>query len=350
MKILIMGCGNQGLAMASHLIKNNNCVNMWNYSYKTISKLKKKKMIYSSGAINGSFKLNKISTDIDEVLEKVILVATPSSAIKNIARVLASKVDESYTIVLNPGRTLGIIEFINELKKYGCKSLPKVAETQTIIYTCRKTAYDSVNIYALKKNVLISSINNIENIIDDLPICYKKYLKPVDSIVITSLGNAGMILHCLPVLLNIGWIENNDYNFKYYYDGITPTIANLLEQLDKERIRLGKLLGYDIESVKDWLKRTYNVKGNTLYEVIRNNSCYKNIEAPNTLDYRYLDEDIPCGLVPLESLANLLNEKTPVTSFVISLGNLVKNKDYRKIGRKINKKDLNLLIRKRVIE
>ena len=108
MKILIMGCGNQALAMASHLIKNGNIVNIWNNSLETIKKLKQEKIIKCEGYINGNFELNKISTNIDEVLEKVILIATPATAHKTLAKVLAKKVDSNYTIILNPGRTFGI--------------------------------------------------------------------------------------------------------------------------------------------------------------------------------------------------------------------------------------------------
>ena len=85
----------------------------------------------------------------------------------------------------------------------------------------------------MKNDVEIASIgkNDLEYIISRIPMCIRKYFKPVKSTVITSLSNVGMILHCAPVLMNIGWIENKKTAFKYYYDGITPSIASFLEKM-----------------------------------------------------------------------------------------------------------------------
>ena len=59
---------------------------------------------------------------------------------------------------------------------------------------------------------------------------FKKYFSVENNIARTSLANIGMILHCAPVLMNIGWIENGKVAFKYYYDGISQTVAKYIEK------------------------------------------------------------------------------------------------------------------------
>ncbi len=68
---------------------------------------------------------------------------------------------------------------------------------------------------------------------------------------VTSLGNIGMVLHCVPVLMNIGWIESEKTKFEYYYDGISKSIADVLEKIDSERIVIAKAMGINIESTEE---------------------------------------------------------------------------------------------------
>lgn len=151
----------------------------------------------------------------------------------------------------------------------------------------------------------------------------------------TSIGNVGMILHCAPLLLNAGWTESNIHDYKYYFNGISPSIARFLEKVDDERIRVSRLLGTEVESTKEWLKRTYNVRGNSLYECVQNNKAYETIDAPDSLNHRYIFEDIPTGLVPLESAGRYLGLSMTNTSIIIDLASALLNVDFRFRGRNL---------------
>ena len=86
-----------------------------------------------------------------KVYSDIVLITTPSSAHRDIARVIAPFVHKDMVIILNSGRTFGAIDFLITLKSLGIKELPHIAETQTIVYTCHKSASDSAIIYALKE-------------------------------------------------------------------------------------------------------------------------------------------------------------------------------------------------------
>lgn len=343
-KYLILGGGHQGLAMAAHLSLNGEKVNLWNRTPQNIMEILTTHEIFCEGIINGKATLEKVSSNIDDVMEKIILVATPALAHRDIAKMLANKVDSNTTIVLNPGRTFGAFEFEKVLQQEGCKSFPKIAETQTIVYTCRKDNKNNVNIMAMKNDVMIASTKkeNMREIFDDLPNCLKPNFRIVDSILETSLNNIGMLLHCTPTLLNTGWIENQKYKFKYYTDGITPTIASFIENIDNERLEIGRKMDIKLEPICEWFKRTYRVQGTTLLECI-DNDVYAQIEAPSVINHRYITEDVPFGLVPLESLGKILKVNTPYVSTIIDLASLVMKQDFRKIGIKVELNDIKKL-------
>lgn len=334
-KVTILGAGHQGLAMAAHLSCNGVECYLWNRTEDHIKEVQKNNEIICKGIIEKRVKIHKVSTSISEVLQKTIMVTTPSTAHSDLAKALAPYVDETYTIILNPGRTFGILDFIYKLIQAGCNHLPCVAETQTIIYTCRRDEKNVVRLYALKEGVPISTLKYAElsRVMNIIPKCIRQYFVPSDNYIVTSLGNVGMILHCAPVLMNIGWIENKKTKFEYYYDGISETIASVLEKIDMERCAVGRAMGVNVETLVEWLQRTYHTVGNNLFEHLQSNVYYRGIDAPKSVHHRYIEEDVPNGLVALESAGKYLNLATPITSTMISMANITMNCDYRKSGR-----------------
>ena len=152
----------------------------------------------------------------------------------------------------------------------------------------------------------------------------------------TSIGNVGMIMHCAPILLNTGWVESENDDFNYYRTGISKTIAHYIEKMDNERIAVAKALGHPIESAMEWMKRTYDLEGDTLYAVIQNNAAYATISAPRSLNHRYITEDIPTGLVPLEAVGKELGLEMKAISLIIDLASALMEIDFRKEGRNLH--------------
>ena len=328
--------------MAAHLTLNGNEVRLWNRTQKNIQDVLDTGVIHCAGVVNGDAKISKASTNMADVIADFVMVTTPSIAHKDIAREIAPFVHPDMIIILNPGRTFGAIDFAEELKKQGITKLPQIAETQTIVYTCRKSGPNSTSILALKNDVEIAAIRgrDINYIMDRMPECLKPYFKVVDSVGRTSLSNVGMVLHCSPVMMNIGWIETPKVDFKYYYDGISHSVAHFLEKIDAERQAVAKAGGVEIESVQEWLIRTYGVTGGNLFECIRNNEAYREIDAPPTINTRYIFEDVPNGLVPVEAMGQEFGIPTPNITTIINLACSIMDTDYRKTGRRFTSEKL----------
>ena len=330
-KVTIVGAGNQGLAMAAYLGRNHVGCYLFNRTECHISKLLETKEIICKGIWSDNIKVCDVSSRIEDVLQKTILVTTPAYAHREIASLLAGYMDSSYTVLLSPGKVFGVIDFVETLKEVGCKELPLVAECQTTMCASRRIGEDRIKVYGIKKDIPIAA-ENVGMVMERMPECIRKCYRKVDSFIETSFGNIGMVLHPLPMLLNLGFIDAGR-TFKYYREGITPAIAALIERLDYERLEVARKLGYELESIMDWMKRNYDTDGERLYEHIQANRCYENIMAPVSIHNRFIDEDIPYGLVPLEDTAKKLNIEVPIATAIISFANMIMGKDYRAEGR-----------------
>lgn len=338
-KIAVIGAGNSGLAMAAFLTYHGQEVYLWNRSSRTIEALLKHRIIHFDGIMEGESKIHLITDDLGDALSDVelILITTPANSHKEIALKMSRFLSDESLVVLNPGRTFGVMEFEQAIGKTNPSCNATVAETQSIVFTCRKASKDRVSIYSLKNRILLSAMDAKKNlnIIQRLPECLGRFFSPAKSIIETSLGNVGMILHCAPVLLNTGWIEYPGVNFKYYYNGITKSIANLLEKLDEERIETAARFGFPIEPLVEWLNRNYQVKKKTIFDSIQAIAPYQLIDAPTSLNHRYIYEDIPTGLVPMESVGKALGIEVKYTSLIVDLANAVLGMDFRKKGRNL---------------
>lgn len=346
--ITIIGAGNNGLTMAAHLASQGFKVKIWNRSFETIKTIIQTKTIKCKGCLTGAFQIELATTNMKEALREAtfVFITQPAHTHKKLAQSMSPYLNDRMTIVLNPGRTFGIFEFRETLIQNKVSSLPLMAETQTIIYTCRKIKDDEVMLLEMKNNVLLSTFENKKNqdFINLLPNCIGERLKPATSMVETSLGNVGMILHCAPVLLNTGWIENKETQFLYYYSGITPSIAALLEKLDKERTEVAEKLGTKTDSIIEWFASCYDVHQSNLFDCIQQVKSYKTIDAPGSLDHRYIFEDINTGLVPLEAIGKHLGIEMKITSLIIDLATELLNYKFRNEGRNLEG-DMNKLVK-----
>jgi opine dehydrogenase len=335
--VAVIGAGNSGYAIAAHLLSDSVPVNLWNRPKDhCFSRIREDGGIKVSGAINGRFMPRLMTHDIAEAIRgaEVILVTVPAHAHAAIAAELAPSLEAGQIIILTPGRTFGALEVDELLRRAGANPVI-VAETQTIIHTCRKDTDTSVIILTFKNDVAVSALDpaHTAEVLEAIPNCLRKFCVPARNTLETSLGNVGMMLHCAPVLFNVGWIESPRTQFKYYYEGITPTVAGFLEKLDAERMTVARACGSKVLSLSDWLRHSYHVTGASLYECIQNNESYAKIDAPQTLRHRYIFEDVPTGLVPLEAVAQAIGVPTPLTRSLIDLATNLLAHDFRALGR-----------------
>lgn len=335
--VAVIGAGNGGTAIAGYLASCGVRVNLCDLFPQFLEG------IQANGGIeltlNGQQShqtLNLVTGDVSKAIEGVqlIMVVTPSFTHKMIAEACAASLTDGQVVVLNPGRTGGALEFRNTIRSKGCTADITIAETQTLIYSCRKTGPASVEIYGVKKEVALGAFpaNRTQLVLDLLGPYYPQFT-PAKNCLETSLSNIGALFHPTPVLLNIGRIESDPDGFRYYWDGISPSVAGLIKKLDAERMAVAAAYGVQILSAEEWLKQSYETYGDSLYELLQHNNAYGDIKAPKTIDARYVTEDVPMSLVPISTLGQVAGVPTPNIDAVIQLTSAIYNRDFRSEGR-----------------
>ena len=347
--IAVMGGGNGGFAHAADLGVKGFKINLYEAPEFGDSLLGAQerggiflKVTGNPGLQEGFAKMNKITTNAKEALEDadVVMVVIPAFGQRRFAELCAPYLRSDQLVVLSPGNFGGCLEFKRILNESGFKAEPLLAETECMIYSGFKCQPDVVEVSGYKKGHLIAAFPG-KRINEVLELVHQFYpsLKGGSSILETGLRNVNTVMHPPVTVLNAGYIEATKGKFLFYHDGVTQSVGRIVERIEDERLKIGKALGLDLTPTRDVLLEWYShsgAHGDTLPEVMRTNPVYAIDWAPSHLKHRFLSEDIPYGMVPMERMGEFTNVPTPFITSIINLACGLNGVDYRKQARDLD--------------
>jgi opine dehydrogenase len=287
----------------------------------------------------------------------IIIIAHPSHYLIETVTLLkeAGIAERRIPIILSPPRTFSVPylwQILGEGYPFVCFS--------TCPYSCKAPSDGSVYIKRRKRSWFVSLEGRFkQSQVDMIKELYPQALHnhiPAT----TSIGNIGAVFHPGTYLLNLDDIlrarkENREYSF--YMEGIASNkeCASHLEAVDQIRLKIAAKLGLNVFGLKEnpnediwqeimdnlrskeqevdndieklrrirhehlneikdsitsaqhWLDYTYGVRripGESLQSAIARTPTYQKRSVPQK---RYIEEDIPTGLVPIKAIAERLN-------------------------------------------
>ncbi len=338
----VIGAGHGGKAMAAHLALMGFSVTLYNRTPERVEIIKKRGGIEldssDEGSPRGFGKIPKVTSDIGEALKRsdVIMVVLPSSAHADIAKASARHLRDGHIVILHPGRTCGALEFSKVIRENGCKADVTIAEAETFIYASRSDGPAQARIFRIKEAVPLAALpaTRTERVLEVIREAYPQFIDGVD-VLHTGLNNMGAIFHPALTLMNAGWIESTHGDYEFYIDGASPSVARVLEVLDRERVTVASSLGIRARTAMEWLKLAYDTSGDDLHDAIHNQPGYYGIKAPSTLNHRYLFEDVPMSLVPIASLGIRYGVSVRGMESMIRIASFIHRTDYWRRGRTV---------------
>ncbi|MGN4425593.1 NAD/NADP octopine/nopaline dehydrogenase family protein [Bacillus cereus group sp. MYBK30-1] len=350
MKITIVGAGNGGTTLAADLSFKGHEVTL----LKTSNKLHNKNFNYllqNNGEIIfkdldeiNLVKINRVTTCFEEAFSnnpQLIILFIQTSYHEEIIKRIAPYLKDDQTILVEPGY-LSTAFF----KKY-CGHLNLIiAEAESSPIDCRITAPGEVQ-------VLFKNVRNPIGI-------YPRYRKEegmlllnqldynftaLDSVVEAALHNPNLIVHTVGAIMSIPRIEFSEGDYWMYREVFTPSVWNLVEKLDNEKLEILSALSLEpvpyVEACKFRNSIDLNIDAKAVFfDYAKNHSP----SGPDVSNSRYITEDVPEGLVLLESLGKVLNVNTPVCSALIDIASGCLNSDFRKNGRTVDRLDKKIIM------
>ncbi|HEY3314975.1 MAG TPA: NAD/NADP octopine/nopaline dehydrogenase family protein [Bacillota bacterium] len=264
---------------------------------------------------------------------EAVLLVVPAFGQKRFAQLVAPYLKDGQVVMMSPGNFGGAIEFARTLKESGCKGRPIIMESECMIYSGFKGGPSSAWVSGFKNGMKAAAFPAVDG---ERGIKVLKQIYPLvqlaDDVIETGLGNVNTVFHAPILVLNAGRVESDKDEFLFYWEGCSPSVGRVVEGVEAERLAIGRALGTKLPPFLEVMLGWYGhqgAKGETLAKVMATNPAYEWDTAPRNLRHRFLMEDIPYGMVPMEELGRLVGVRTPLTTAVIELACELLGEDLR---------------------
>ncbi len=338
MKIAILGAGNSGCALAADysrlghevtLIKTSHSLHDDNFRY--LSDHSGELFMDEFGTVT-LCRISHLSREVADVRgQDVIILCTQTGYHREILQRVAPFLTAGQVLLIDPG-------YLSTAYVLGCcpvKGL-MVAESESNFIDGRisepgrfhvgfRNVRNPIGIYP------VSALEEARQRLDRLgtPFTY------LNSVVEAALHNPNMIVHTVGAIMSIPRIEATGGDYCMYHEVFTPSVWNILEALDREKMSILRELGYEelpyVEACK--FRNSLNEQRDAKQVFFDYAAMPSRAKGPTSVDSRYITEDVSQGLVLLESLGTVLHLPTPVATSLIEIASAALDYDLRAGGR-----------------
>lgn len=349
MKISILGAGNAGCAVAADLtlkghevtlIKTSHSMHDDNFEY--LQNNDGKMVLNEFGEIKTAY-ISKVTRDLTELKNsEVVIIYIQTNYHEQLIEKISDIIEDNQILLINPGylSTAYVLKHCNDKKVIVAE-----AESSFIDGRIMEPGYFRVGFRNVRNPIGIYPRERKEEAIRKLDKLDERFVY-LDSVVEAAIHNPNLIVHTVGSVMSIPRIEKSKGDFCMYHEAYTrdnPSTWNILEALDKEKMSVLKKMGFkELSYVEACKYRNSLNESEDAKEVFLNYAeMDTRAKGPTKVDSRYISEDVPQGLVMLESLGKTLNVETPIASSLINIASAALDRNLRNEGRTLDKLDKN---------
>ncbi|MCF6807803.1 NAD/NADP octopine/nopaline dehydrogenase family protein [Thiotrichales bacterium 19S9-12] len=350
-RIAIVGAGHGGQALAADLALKGASVNLCadkshpgglNAIIANSHKIK-----FKTNHKEYLAQLNLATNDFAQALNGVeyIFIVLPSFAHESMMMRILPFLENGQK-VLTLAANFSSLCYLNLMERFFLDVKVTLGDIASLPYACRSSNKGEVEVVATKKNIQLATIPNdmTKVIANDLNTIFPSELIPCDNVLELGLNITSGMSHPINALLNAGRIGEGKDPFYFYKDGISESTAELIEKLDYDRCIIGERLGFKMRPYLDLMAEFYTKRYDSVHDFFKNSQAHNTLMlCPNSLQERYISQDVPFVLVPWYSLGLLSGYQSKIMKSLIELASLLNGVDYFKSGRSLENMQLNHL-------
>lgn len=338
MHISILGAGHAGTTIAADLslrgyevtlIKTSHAMHDENFNY----------LLENSGRVclmeKGKTRLaniEHITRDLSCLSEsEIVIVYIQSNYHETLIKRIRPYLRDGQILLLNPGylSTAYVLKHCSDIDL-------TIVEAQSSFIDCRIKEPGTVRVI----------FRNVRNPLGIYPASHRKESEIIlnqlgypfvylSSVVEAALHNPNLIVHTVGAVMSIPRIEKTRGEYYMYKEVFTPSVWRILEALDNEKMNVMEKLGCKRVSYVEVCKyrNTLDDSRDAKEVFFRYANMPDQLKGPIVVDSRFISEDVPQGLVLLETLGIEYKVDTPVCTALVEIASAALGRDLRLEGR-----------------
>ena len=345
--VAIIGAGIGGVYLAAELGVFGHRLRLHDIDDTRLADIRARGGLDVEGEPAGFAVVEHATTDLRTAVDgaDVIIIVTGGNAQETVARSLAPLLRDGQLILLVQGNTGGSLVVRRALDAAGCRANVDVAEMDNYPYSCWRLTPTRIRPIVRKRWLQIAAFpaRRIALVFARLGPLFP-HAVAASTVVHTGFMNANAMLHVANCVANAGKIDRGE-KYRFYADGVTPSVARLYEAINAERVAVAAALGASVPTLADWFDRTYGVRGAALVETCQllttnSDGPYQATGTPTSFEHKYITEDVPVGLMPMSALGRAAGVATPAIDAVIAMARYLTGKDFAAEARTLERMGL----------
>ncbi|APA90662.2 NAD/NADP octopine/nopaline dehydrogenase family protein (plasmid) [Paraburkholderia sprentiae WSM5005] len=335
LSVSIIGAGNTGCTFAADLASRGIDVLLYGHPKHrgNIDAIRKKGCLASRMEIEGEFNPTLTTEMADAVQFSHFLVVTvPSYGHADIINDLKGFDLSNHVIVVINGNFFALLS-PNELNAQA------ILETNASPYASW-VKDGEVSITGVKSSLPIAALpNNMgEKQWSQISEIFPKTLLWCNNVFEIGMQSNNGVIHPAAGILNTGWIESRKGDFLFYRDGISPSVGNVIEAVDAERLKIAEAFGFRLQTVLQEMVGFYGGACETFSDFASQTKVHNAHKiTPTHMQDRYVSEDVPYILVPWYELGSRVEVQAPTIKAVVDIASVINGVDYFKSGRNLKR-------------
>jgi opine dehydrogenase len=329
MRVAIIGSGGIGRGYAAYLTTQGHQPVLWSPSGAALADFAAGAMLDVAGKIETSVPL-VVARDCAEAVSgaEAVIVAVQANGFRAVLDAMAPHLVAGQSVIISAHCSFAALYLHRLLTKRGL-DLP-IACWATTALTARKSGQRGVHISGIRSRLDVATLP-VRHAPAGLALCQALFgdrFEPREDVLAIMLSNLNPPAHMAIMLGNLTRAEKGEDWPNY--GSITQGVGRIVDAMDKERTALAGAFGLSVRSVQDHYVHSFGVVPGPVGEMAA--AVYAKrpeLRGPKTLDTRFITEDVPFGLVPLEALGAIAGVALPLHQAGIALFDAICARDFR---------------------
>lgn len=329
MRIAVLGTGGAALGYAALLVTKGHEVVMFSLSGQGGHGLRASK-ITASGAIETSFSVD-VQLSLQDAVHGAagIIVASPANAHRLLMDGLSPLLASGQHVLVSAELSMSGAYLARKIgSEVAGVSITSLATT---LMLGRRTGTSSVMVGGIREanDAWAWPPERMSEALDFWRFLFGDCLSPVASHYAIALSNLNPPAHMANALCNFTRIEKGEAWANY--DGITESVARLIEALDVERLTVAEAFGLSVRSVERHYQLSFGLeRGSNLAQMAAEvHQRRQGPPGPTSVDTRFVTEDIPFGIAFVEHLGRSKCVPTPLHSAGLYIFSAMYGRNFR---------------------
>lgn len=258
---------------------------------------------------------------------EVVLITVPANGHQAVMDSLLPHLKDGQIVIVSSMSSLSSLYLFEQAKARGLNI--SVASFGTTALTARRKSPTLVNVMSRRGSVSVSALpqSSLQSALEVCDSLFGGVFLAEDNPLISTLANTNAITHTPLAILNWTRIEREE-NWPQYHC-MTPSVSEIMEKLDAERLAIAGAFGLKVRSVEQHFRQSFKIDQEKMSEIAEEMHKRRGgPPGPTDTSTRYLTEDVPFGLVFVLALAKIAGVPAPVTLANVTMASLVAGRDF----------------------